>query len=73
MSANPQVSDVHGQGLFPLPYDTERLLLSREIEFRADGVQTQAGSWSARGKLFLSNLRLILISNHEDMSGEQSI
>ena len=73
MSANPQLSQVSGQGLFPLPFDTERLLLSREIEFSVDGVQTQGGSWSGRGRLFLSNLRIVLVADKEDSSGKHRI
>ena len=70
MSANPRLTQVPGQGLVPLPYDTEHLLLSREVDFSVDGVQTQTGRWSARGHLFLSNLRLILTTEKEDTSGE---
>ena len=73
MSANPRLTQVPGQGLVPLPYDTERLLLSREVDFSMNGVQTQTGRWSARGHLFLSNLRLILTTEKEDSSGESGL
>lgn len=69
MSANPQLSQVPGHGLIPLPFEAEHLLLSRQVEFYLDGVRTQSGSWSARGHLFLSSLRLVLVADKEDSSG----
>ena len=70
MSANPQLSQVPDHDLIPLPFEAEHLLLSRQVEFYLDGVRTQSGSWSARGHLFLSSLRLILVADKEDNSGE---
>ncbi len=35
-----------------------------------DAVHTASGKWSARGALFLSNIRLVFIADTPDASGD---
>ena len=67
MSANPRLTQVPGAGLLPLPYDQEALTLKREcLDLSLDGLQTRSGKWTARGSLFLSNLRLVFVADQEE-------
>lgn len=63
MAANPAV--VTAQGIpAPAPFPGESLVLRRDnVEFVIDGLRTQSGKWLAKGTLWLSDVRLVVIAS----------
>eukprot|EP00879_Flechtneria_rotunda_P001965 GHRR01002139.1.p1 GENE.GHRR01002139.1~~GHRR01002139.1.p1 ORF type:complete len:214 (+),score=59.35 GHRR01002139.1:188-829(+) len=70
MAANPAlVRTFHGE-LVPAPFASEVFVLRRpRVGFELDGVHTSKGKWSTSGALYLSNVRLVFVSEKADPSG----
>lgn len=74
MSVNPaliHISDPHTHGgqamLFPAPFQGESFLASREgMQMDIDQVLTPSKRWSAKGTVFLSNVRLVFVADQPD-------
>ncbi|KAL4452244.1 hypothetical protein ABPG75_007906 [Micractinium tetrahymenae] len=73
MAANPPLYvDPHNQRFrWPLPYVGEQILLSRggvELKLEGAALRTRSHKWSARGTVFLSNMRMVFIADKPDSS-----
>eukprot|EP00798_Chlamydomonas_sp_ICE-L_P008155 gene8155-1408_t len=69
MSSNPALVECQGE-LFPAPFPGESFLLQREgVMGEIDGLRTANGKWSSKGRMFLSNIRLVYIASAADPSG----
>lgn len=70
MAANPPLChDSRYPVRFPLPYFGEQIALSRsgiEIKLEGPGLRTRNHKWSARGTVFLSNMRLVFVADKPD-------
>ncbi|CAL5228893.1 g12110 [Coccomyxa viridis] len=69
MAANPPLlQSTFGQNsLVPTPYPREAICLSRQgILLNIDGVRTSDGRWSAKGTLYLTNMRIVFIADGQE-------
>lgn len=56
--------------MMPAPFPNETFILQRPgCGFEIDGVRTRSGKWSAKGSVYLSNIRLVFLANKADQSG----
>lgn len=73
MAANPPLFvDAHNQRVrWPLQYVGEQILLSRggvELKLEGSPLRTRSHRWSARGTVFLSNMRMVFVADKPDSS-----
>ncbi|KXZ56958.1 hypothetical protein GPECTOR_1g864 [Gonium pectorale] len=69
MSTNPALVTTP-TGLCPAPFPDEVFVLHRTgVQCELHGVQTRVKGWQARGVLYLSNIRLVFVSDRPDESG----
>jgi hypothetical protein len=71
MSANPALMPIHdalhGSILFPAPFQGESFLASRQgMQFDIESVLTTSKKWSAKGTMFLSNVRMVFVADAPD-------
>lgn len=70
MAANPALQPTTDGKLMPAVYQGEVVALRRDaIDIFLDGVRTASGTWSIRGILYLTSLRLVFVANLADASG----
>lgn len=63
MAANPVTVTSQGREV-PAPFPGEVLALRRDsVEFVIDELRTRSGKWQAKGTLWLSNVRLVVIAD----------
>lgn len=66
MALNPELVST-GTNLVPALFPNESLLLRREhVKLEIDQMPTVSGRWSAKGALFLSNIRMIFVPHKTD-------
>ncbi|CAK0784918.1 hypothetical protein CVIRNUC_008123 [Coccomyxa viridis] len=69
MAANPPLlrGPFGPNHLVPTPYAMEAICLSRQgIMLSIDGVRTRDGRWSAKGTLYLTNMRIVFVADQEE-------
>lgn len=70
MAANPALVRTYQGELVPAPYPQEVFVLKRSgMQLELDGVHTSNGKWSAKGMLYISNIRMVFIADKPDASG----
>ncbi|KAK9828894.1 hypothetical protein WJX72_002644 [[Myrmecia] bisecta] len=67
MAANPALVQTADGQLAPAPFTGEVIALRRDaIDCSLDNVRTRSGRWSARGVLYLTNMRLVFVALKPD-------
>lgn len=67
MAANPALVQAPTGEMLPAPFPAEAFVLRRPgCAFEIDGVRTRSGKWSARGTVYVSNVRLVFIADAAD-------
>lgn len=72
MAANPAlVSSL--DGLAPAPFPGETITLARHgVEIAIDGLRTADGKWSAKGTLWLTDVRMVFVAPSPNADGLQA-
>lgn len=70
MAANPALVRTATGEMMPAPFANEAFILRRPgCGFEIDGVRTRKGTWSSKGCVYLSNVRLVFLADKPDESG----